>query len=213
MYGDPHVISTFRSRRTVELPGFAIGIHHVTCAEYLDFLNDLLRRDPGEARRRAPRQSDDAGFLWEPSGGAFRLPDDRRYAWSARLPVFGVSFEDALAYARWRSERDGLPFDLPTEAEWEKAAKGADGRYYPWGNHFDNEHTNNFFASRDRRPGVVEVDSFPVDSATGATSMSPTGPTSPPSAAGTGRSAARPAASPTTARRRGRTSPTASDSG
>jgi serine/threonine-protein kinase len=163
MYGDPHVISTFKCRRTVSLPGFAIGVHPVTCAEYLDFLNDLIRRDPGEARRRAPRQSDDAGFLWEPEGEAFLLPEDRRYPWSPRLPVFGISFEDALAFCRWRSERDGLPFDLPTEAEWEKAAKGVDGRYYPWGNYFDNEHCNNFFSSRERSPGVVEVDSFPLD--------------------------------------------------
>jgi serine/threonine-protein kinase len=165
MYGDPHVISTFKFRRTVDLPDFAIGIHPITCEEYLEFLNHLLARDAAEARRRAPRESENSGHLWEPTAGTFGLPGARgRYAWSPRLPVFGISCEDALAYAQFRSERDHLPFDLPTEGEWEKAAKGVDGRYYPWGNLFDNEFCNNFYAHRDRQPGIVEVDLFPQDS-------------------------------------------------
>lgn len=48
-------------------------------------------------------------------------------------PVINVSWYDCIAYTNWLSGRHGLPFTLPTEAEWEFAARGTDGRTYPWG--------------------------------------------------------------------------------
>lgn len=47
----------------------------------------------------------------------------------------GISLADAHAYARWRSQREGRTFRLPSNAEWEKAARGVDGRGWPWGDH------------------------------------------------------------------------------
>ncbi len=57
-------------------------------------------------------------------------------------PVFSISWYEAVAYTRWLSAQLGHPYRLPTEAEWEKAARGTDGRIYPWGDEFDRGRTN-----------------------------------------------------------------------
>lgn len=61
-------------------------------------------------------------------------------------PVVLVSYEDAVAFCEWRSKKEGKTdkdsYRLPTEEDWEKAARGEDGREYPWGNDFDFKKLN-----------------------------------------------------------------------
>ncbi|MEJ2307366.1 MAG: SUMF1/EgtB/PvdO family nonheme iron enzyme [candidate division WOR-3 bacterium] len=58
------------------------------------------------------------------------------------FPVVGVNLHEANAYCKWLSEKTGEIYRLPTESEWEKAARGTDQRRYPWGNNIDSSYAN-----------------------------------------------------------------------
>jgi toxoflavin biosynthesis protein ToxD len=73
-------------------------------------------------------------------------------------PVVNISWYDALAYCDWLSATTGHHYRLPTEAEWEKAARGTDGRTYPWGNVFDTAKCNSWEAGMG---STTPVDAYP----------------------------------------------------
>ncbi len=56
--------------------------------------------------------------------------------------MVNVTWRHARDYCRWLTQKTGLPITLPSEAEWEKAARGTDGRLYPWGDIFDKDKCN-----------------------------------------------------------------------
>ena len=130
----------------------------VTSAEYLAFLEGLPAE---EVEGRLPGEVGFQGIarpLWSLHEGRPVLPE----TWDARWPVVAVSQDDARAYAAWLSERQGRVVRLPTEEEWEKAARGVDGRPFPWGAGFDPT----FAHMRTSQPGPAQpapVGSYPVD--------------------------------------------------
>jgi eukaryotic-like serine/threonine-protein kinase len=162
--GDPHALNS-APRQELWLPDFFIAKHPVTCQEYLDFLSSLAAEDPLEARKYVPRTKAEGGYLWEPdSTGKYVLPrfDADGDPCHPRAPVMGVSWYDAERYVDWRSKKDRVSYRLPTEHEWEKASRGADGRFFPWGNGFDPTFCK-MALSRPGRPQPEPVGSFPAD--------------------------------------------------
>jgi len=78
-------------------------------------------------------------------------------------PVFMVDWYGALAYAEWASSRRGTRWGLPDELAWEKAARGVDGRLYPWCDSFDASWACMKESMPDRRLLPAGVGHFPVD--------------------------------------------------
>jgi sulfatase modifying factor 1 len=82
--------------------------------------------------------------------------------WSkADHPIVYVSWNDAMAYCAWLSGETGYTVKLPTEAQWEKAARGSDGRKYPWGDNFDRSRLQCSMHQHMDAGGTSAVGSFP----------------------------------------------------
>lgn len=164
MGGDPQAFGSL-PRQQVEVQDYAICRYPVTMGQYLEFINDLAKEDPLLARFRAPRERDEAGaYVHRRDDGRYYLPEVTREGdrLAHDLPVFGVSWEDARAYAEWRGRKDGVLLRLPTEAEWEKAARGVDGRFFPWGDHGDGGFCKTSESSA-ARPAPAPVGAYSTD--------------------------------------------------
>ncbi|HEY5649233.1 MAG TPA: SUMF1/EgtB/PvdO family nonheme iron enzyme, partial [Nitrospiria bacterium] len=124
-------------QRIVSLPVFRIDRYEVTAGEYKEFLDESGREPPGD-----PRFSEI--YPWAREGGVPKKMEDH--------PIIYVTWDDARAYCKWTGKR------LPTEAEWEKAARGTDGRIWPWGNIYDPHKAN---VQDSNYGGTVSIGSFP----------------------------------------------------
>jgi len=135
---------------------FAITRTPITNRQYAAFVAATEHRAPEVDRA-----------TWEGYGLIHPWSRTRRYAWADGRPPPGredhpvvlVSLADARAYAKWLSERTAKRWRLPTELEWEKAARGSDGRVFPWGDAFDALRLN----SRDAGPfDTTPVGAYPA---------------------------------------------------
>jgi len=121
---------------TVTLAAFEISQYPVTNVQFGAFVND------GGYHHAAYWPEAKAAGYWQEEGQFKGLWDNEPRAGPydfgppfnlANHPVVGISWYEAVAFCRWLAEKVGYPVRLPTEAEWEKAARGIDGRIYPWG--------------------------------------------------------------------------------
>ena len=119
-----------KSQHRLTLPDYWIGKTPITNAQFRPFVD-------GDGYTNQAYWTV-AGWQWR-EGEKLIKPlywDDAKWN-GAAYPVVGVSWFEAVAYCRWLSKQTGIAFRLPSEAEWEKAARGSDGLIYPWGNTWD----------------------------------------------------------------------------
>ena len=151
------------------LPGFVIKRYPITNKEYILFLNALLREGrEEEALLHAPRaqqgmnQSKEVLIYGRNEVGDFFLkPDLEGDLWEEDWPVLMVNWHNAMAFAQYYSTAQ-TPWRLPYELEWEKSARGTDGRKYPWGDFFDPSRCCNRYSSEQRLLPTSIYD-FPAD--------------------------------------------------
>lgn len=150
--------------------GLVVQRFPVTQREYIAFLDDLVAQGREEEalrhapRERAGREGELGALLYgrTASGGFAMQTDADGDTWQPDWPVIHVDWVGARAYLAWLAERSGRPWRLPGELEWEKAARGVDGRWYPWGDHLDPSWCC-MTASHVGRKLPADVDTYPVD--------------------------------------------------
>ena len=122
--GDPRE----RPVHVVELDAFYIAKYEMTNGEWKKFRDDAGYDDPKfwPGGRVVPK--DQVPYWNDARNHGGGTPDSDDY------PLLGVNWDSAVAYCNWLSAKTGKKYRLPTEAEWEKAARGTDQRRYPWGN-------------------------------------------------------------------------------
>jgi toxoflavin biosynthesis protein ToxD len=144
-----------RHRQRVQLGAFAVTRTAITNQQYAAFISDTGHAPPDVDK-----------VTWKAYGLIHPYLATRRFAWIEGKPPKGredhpvvlVSHADVKAYALWLGRQTKSSWRLPTEAEWEKAARGPEGARFPWGDIFNASLLN----SADRGPfDTMPVGSFP----------------------------------------------------
>jgi formylglycine-generating enzyme required for sulfatase activity len=154
-------LSLLPAQRRVTLSAFYIDVYEITNRQFAHFVAATGHRTRAEWEGSSQvwntttlEFDQQHGANWRQPGGPGTSSLDK-----ADYPVVHVSYEDALAYCAWANKR------LPTEAEWEKAARGSDGWLFPWGNEWKADGGN--YAQVDPNGttvvnGLLPIGSYPA---------------------------------------------------
>lgn len=165
--GDTRALDPLVSR-IQEIPSFCASIFHISLIQYLEWIRDLDVTRPGSAEERLPVLRRGAPLIRRFENDTFHICSNAlrqlnpTFQRIEEYPIVGIRAQDARAYAQWRSQRDGRRYRLPTELEFERIARGADGRFYPWGNVFDPALCANL-KSHPAAPALQSLGAVPAD--------------------------------------------------
>lgn len=167
--GDSGALEARPEARPV-LDGFLIRELPLSLTDYLGFVNGLHREDPDAAWDCVPAGESGVQVTgrkyWErpEPGEDYVIPpvDKDGDAWDPAWPTFGISWHHAQRCARWHAAQTGEDVRLPSILQWEKAARGVDGRIWPWGDRFDSTLAK-IRTSLPGRPMPVPVGTYKTD--------------------------------------------------
>jgi serine/threonine-protein kinase len=143
-------------RERIVIPEVFVARFPVTFQEYCEFLSEESG-EPPEGQEHFPSFAEES-YVERNSAG--RLAPLSKL--DPKFPVIAIPLESSQAYCKWLGKRLGKRVRLPTEPEWERVARGADGRVYPWGNQFDWVLCKGG-SSRRGEPSLEAVGAFPRD--------------------------------------------------
>jgi formylglycine-generating enzyme required for sulfatase activity len=161
-FTDPQGLSSEKPVHAVYLNAYYIGKYEVTNGEYKKFMDDGGYTNPAywtleewerasSGEKKDQRENPQANLIEHSYGRQPEFWNDSianggGITRNENFPVVGVNLHEANAYCKWLSENTGNTYRLPTEAEWEKAARGTDQRRYPWGNNIDSSYANYYLS-------------------------------------------------------------------
>jgi formylglycine-generating enzyme required for sulfatase activity len=125
-----------KPQHTVTLSEFEIGKYEVTVAQFRAFVQAAQHKTTAETEGNGLCFMEETSTWEAVAGSNWQRPrgPDSTVGTADNDPVGQVSWLDAAAFCEWASQATGRTIKLPTEAQWEKAARGTDGRLHPWGN-------------------------------------------------------------------------------
>lgn len=142
---------------------FVMRRQPVTHGQYIRYLDALVAEGQEETVLAAlPRAENGQSLYARRADGGFAVQRAVEIDWHADMPLAWVSWQMAQAYAEWYAAQTGRAWRLPDELEWEKAARGVDGRTFPMGDHLDPAFAC-IIGSHVDRPAPARIDAFPND--------------------------------------------------